>query len=371
MKPYFSQYGLQGQLLSSLFSYLKIDINLFFLLTRALFALLSAIAIAIFVFGIKREFGYFVAYICLFFLSISTWIIYYAKNLYWSTFLLFLPFSFSWFFYPKFQQKNKMFLFYLFSGGLLLFKSLTGYEFLSNVILSGYAPIFYFQLKNREKIKSVLTSFLYYSITGLIMFIVALSLHVGKIKPFFDNNAQAITSIAEKAAIRTYNNPAGLTDQFIEHLSTDNKSLYTLLDKTFNVKKYNNTPMESKMNFIWVMTQFLFSPVLSWGIIRQPLNGILGSWMLVVIISGYILIRWFLSNYYQSSNQIKALFMVTIFAFLACNNWFILAYGHSLNHPHIDSIVFYLPFLPLIYIVFSLSIVNFIQSHFKLKREIK
>ena len=35
-------------------------------------------------------------------------------------------------------------------------------------------------------------------------------------------------------------------------------------------------------------------------------------------------------------------------------SWLVLAYGHMINHAHIDAIVFYLPFLPFVFAVLAL-----------------
>jgi hypothetical protein len=41
---------------------------------------------------------------------------------------------------------------------------------------------------------------------------------------------------------------------------------------------------------------------------------------------------------------------------LGAMSWMILGFGHMIAHPHLDVVVFYLPFLPLVYAVVALRV---------------
>ena len=45
-------------------------------------------------------------------------------------------------------------------------------------------------------------------------------------------------------------------------------------------------------------------------------------------------------------------------------SWMVLGYGHMINHPHLEAIVFYVPFLPLLFAMIALRV----QSRYRRPR---
>src|SRR5207245_2222813 len=92
--------------------------------------------------ALRDEFGPWVALGTAVLLALSDWIVFFGRNLYWAAPLLLLPAAFSWRAYPRLPPAGPRRLRYFgMLGVLVLLKSLCGYEYLSNVILSALPAV--------------------------------------------------------------------------------------------------------------------------------------------------------------------------------------------------------------------------------------
>jgi hypothetical protein len=176
ISQYHSSFGFQGYLYSSIDKLLsffnlssknKLDIMYF------LTSLAMSLTFTVFIMLVKREFGIFSAILLLIGIVYSQWLVVFAKNLYWMTFLLFLPFVYIWYALKKEENsisENLPKQFYGFIFLIIYIKSLAGFEYLSTIFISLAIPFFYFYFKNSWKFKQLLKRLFFLYCSAFIAF---------------------------------------------------------------------------------------------------------------------------------------------------------------------------------------------------------
>ncbi|MCL4367009.1 hypothetical protein M1563_02470 [Patescibacteria group bacterium] len=359
--PYFSQSGIQGYLLAVFAPKKLFLLPLYYFLCRFIFAALLSIILSLYVFVISKEFSKKIAIFVMLLLAFSNWLIYFAKNLYWISFTMFLPYIFAWSCYLYFKKKSRLFLFYLIIGFLITIRSLAGYEYLSNIILSCFTPILYYEIIQKTSIKSLIKKFLLICIVGFFAFSIAFAIQLYQVSTYLGSFPAALSKIGDKASERTFNNTY-VNQGFFEQIIITSPPVYNLLNSLNLVNQYNNTASEQTFFITWSIIRYVFSPTFSLSILPTTVNLALFSMFPISLLTFLILSTWRKSKLMMKNKQLFALYWCTLYSLIASFSWFILAPGHSINHPHMNGIIFYLPFLLVAYIVLSIQLARLLPN---------
>lgn len=303
-RAYLSQYGLQFKIFAFLrppgMPLLQYGQLLYFFL-----AFLFAATLAALVCSVAKEFGNFSAFFLSAGIVSSPWLLLYSGGLAWVIFASFLPFAFSWMWYPF--LKSKFPLFCCIIGFLIFFKALSGYEFLSNILLSAFVPVLYYELKNGARLGFIVWRFLWMCIAGFVGFLLALSLHV----------VQGIAYLGSKREIIEHILGKGIERSFGEIPSVSRIVLDYLLGPAY-LKADTGASFLITMAYLWTAGIFL--------------SGIL---LLIVSVIHY--------REKFSGTQGGAFVCALAFSYVASLSWAVVMPGDMANHPQLHAIILYLP----------------------------
>jgi len=353
-KVYTSQYGIQHPLFAPLYLNSPFSNELTLSLLRGLVAATLALVFTLFVNYLAREFSLPVAIVTLLFLIHSTWLVLYGRNLYWISPSLFLPFVFALIFFPK--LKRLPLVFYSILTFLFFFKSLAGYEFLSNVILAPLSAIVYHLVKANSHKRQFLFHTALVCLAGALGFLLALTLHLNQLHQHFGNYPQAWEKITERASVRTFGELSPLRSHIIKNFSFNHPYIYPYLNHVFAFES-QNSPWPQELDLILIIYHYLISPTINHPFL-SPLPQIkLGNLALFILLSFSIIYYWYRQSFFNDK-KIKSLSVVTTLSLVFSNSWSILGFGHTMLHTHMNSIIFYLPFLPLAYTVIAIELIR-------------
>jgi len=321
---YNRQYGLQYKIYSLFAPNCKENFIIYFYIIKYLTALAFAITMMGFIYAVKREFGQITAIVLYFCLFLSPAIVYYASNLYWVVFTFFLPFTFAWLFYDKLRD-NRIYIFYIVISILIIMKSLCGFEFITNIILSASIPIIYYEVKNKTKFTRIVKKIFFTVSCGIIGFFIALfiTIHQGYI--YYGSFSKAITPIINKALMRT------IGDQVADKLVK-----FSLQNDLITYKKYLDKPVFFNIsNSCFLLFGTIILCFFSCFLLRQ----------------GKIK-----SMHSEEIKKCSALIIATFISYIASFSWFFIAFGHARYHILQCLVLFYLPLILMFYIAIPLLI---------------
>jgi hypothetical protein len=201
-RPYHSQFGLQGIIFSKIYTLFSDKLSFLYKINAFLFAL---VIIAL-VYAYIDIFSFEFALVFLLTMALSPWITSMAKNLYWISFSWFLPALFGAYIYlAKTKIKKITFIILLYLSFVI--KCLSGYEYISTIILLAAAPFLYAQIslsENGSKLGPI-KMFLGICLIGTLGFITALLFHANMIGASLFDGLNAIYQFDVKR--RTYGDP--------------------------------------------------------------------------------------------------------------------------------------------------------------------
>jgi len=321
--PYHSQVGFQGWVYSkiqNLMNFEKISKLQYFTS-----ALLSAIILWMY-FIYKKIYGDMFSLIFISTLVTSPWIVAFARNLYWSPFLWFAPALFASLLYLSTNKIARLTL-YFFIFLAFFAKCLSGYEYITTITLFTcsvfiIAPIF----KNRDSNPDWKTAFIVFLLC-IIGFTSAILVHA---KNKGGTVAEGIFQIyKEDVKRRTYGNSSDFPEAYKASLEASPVTV---------VKTY----------------------IVNWS--TQLTLGIPGSFFKILIL---ISMLGLFCKMQINHRTFKRDFVAFSFMLLSPLSWFILAKGHSHVHTHMNYVLWYLGFVPVLIYVSINSVVVLSFESFK------
>jgi hypothetical protein len=304
--PYVSQYGLQGKI----FSLSKLSLKSLWALNSFAFANILSLLVLLFaeIFSIQFSIYFFLS------LFLSPWITAFGKNLYWIPFSWFLPTIFTslYFLAKEKLQKNIFLLCYFFS---VLFKCLSGYEYISSILLFSASPFiyhFWLNILNRKKWSDYFKQVILIGFIGIMGFSTALTIHASKRGTNIKNGLNNIYN--ENIKVRTYGDPKKYSEPVI--IKSLSASPLTVIRRYFTNFR---TP------FLGTIPGFLFQ--------------------IFFIIVLFVVLREHLK--YKNATPLS-LFLTFLSPPIS---WFVLAKGHSYIHTHINFVLWYLGFAAILLMV--------------------
>jgi hypothetical protein len=371
-QAYFPQFNIEGHLIAPLAPGEPTHLKYYLQFIKIITVSLLAAAMTYLVITVAREFSMVTALALLVGLALSDWMVFMARNLYWVPVLIFLPFVLSFVFYPKFKDFGKLNKFYLILGASFFAKSLAGYEFLPCVILSSFAPVLYYEIKQRGQLnwRELLNPFIKILGTGIAGFTLAIALNLAQASFYFHSIPTAWAAIQNRALERTLGAPGNTV---VGVLITQSRSIepdfYGLVNNIYYLSNLNPDskffPIEGALFKIaaYIFLGLFTIPI----VIRQPLAMILQSVAFSVFLSGIIIWIWRKIGLLKNSPQHLALAVTVIYSFISSASWFILAQPHIIFHLHLDGIIYYIPYALVFYIMIGMvidSLLNKLRSQF-------
>jgi len=365
-KEYTSQYGLQVQMFNQLrnmgFKNVK---NL-----KSLTALLMAVVVLGLTMTIWRDFSARSALVYFIVFSISPWIISFSSNLYWIPFSWFIPLLLTSIFSPKVYENIK---FYYFLIALLfisfLFRFLSGYEYLTTIVLASITPIVYHGLKLKKTYKFILVLCSGIFLVSIISFATSVLIHAKSLDSSLVSGIQLIEKTAKKRLLSTD------TDKlFVEICGADQDCLAK--HEQYR-KSLEANPIEVTAKY-FINKHFLpWVALISFNeqekeLIRSARNEIINKTSLYPVLDLEIsliaklaiyLLGVVLSNVFFISivamclslwrTAPSYLLIPLLISFISPISWFFLAKGHSDSHYQLNYVLWYLYFIPFAAVVLS------------------
>jgi hypothetical protein len=359
---YTSQVGLQGLLLNFIQEIFNFDPLQFISASRIIVSLFFAITIAIILYNSWVEFGSATAVIVLLLVASAYWLVAFSKNLYWVAFTMFLPFAIGWYYYPRVTQMRSRFSIYLIiTAGLILLKSLNGYEYITNVILGASIGPLYYELKTGTRIRLIIKRMALIIAAGITGFGFAYGIHFLQLLIFIQDFREAVSILIERAVTRTiginpyttacdYSNLAILVLKYLNSQSIFRTEIPLVW--MFSVYAMGATLLiphrVKKAASLFIIAIALTIIVISLSVdmfIGKPGLGI--TQLLAISVGICILLFGILSlASYKPPRPDKLIHLAytTTWALISSFSWVVLAKNHMACHLHINPIVFYLPF---------------------------
>ena len=371
--PYASQLGIQAKITGAMQRTSSLSVDRYFVLAKIFSALTLAATLALFVLFVRKQFGTPQSIIVLIFILFSQWVLLFAQSVYWQEFLLFAPFIFTLLSYPKLNANKKIstILFYAVIFVLFSIKCLAGYEYLSTIVISIIVAVLYHELKkygtiNKQLLSSMVKKSLIIFFVCFFSFICALTIHFIQLNSYFHNSQTSKNAIITRINERTIGGESKFYYDALYNFKESAPAVYEQLnhyvhiDDMKQVAQINPQSVKYKVQLLSFIN-YSFLPVLQIPLVSQPLlASIFGSFIilyaLVVLLAIHLIKKTNKSKLNSKNRSIYAASVCSIVSLAAPLSWLILSRGHAIVHPHINGILYYIPTLLFIYIIFAIYI---------------
>lgn len=311
---YDSQTGGQAIFYSFIYEVSPFNLSVTFHILKFINAFLVAACFTLFLGWVYRSFGVLSSIVLFTLMFLSPWLTMFGYSLWWSLWTFYLPFLTMLLllelrYSKRFRISDKAIFIALFAA-VFIKCVFTGFEFISTTLLAMFCPIvYYFHLK-----KLSFGSFFKFSFkAGLVSIFAVLS-----------EMLILITQI-----------------RFLKGSFYD--GVYHILDAYHRRTEFDrNDAFFSDLTYIDVLDKYFKGNIFEWGF--------LDSGVVVHFIYMTLAVVVFATIVYCLGKKIDqrknlSLLLTTLFSILCPLSWFIIFKQHSANHPHLDYIVWYMPFL--------------------------
>lgn len=331
IRPYKSLVGVQGYVISFFY---RLGIRKF-VIFRLITALLLALVLVVICYMIYKKYNGLLAGICFVTFALSPWLTAFARNLYWMSFLWFLPLLLVFVYQQtKTSELVKKRVLLGLIGAVIFIKSLGGYEYLSSIMIIAVTPIVldFFKLKTKAAKLQTVKTFMQISVVMVLGFVLAFTLH---------------------ASMRGEGN-----------IVSGAKDIYEKdIKRRLSVGQFHSNELAVLNKSKQISTIEVLKKYASFD--TQLLTGLIGgnSFMLLVVSSFLFLVVDAMKNY----QKVKLELIVWILTLLAPLSWYILAKPHSYIHTHMNYVLWYFGFIQVTLYVIVKRALLFIKN-FKLER---
>lgn len=358
VRPYVSHFGLQARVIA-FFSGAFDSIQQYYHVVELLLATAMAGVFTALFFFIKRRFNAVTAVTLLVGIMLSPWLVAFARNMYWVSFTMFLPFVFSLIGYEWFKQRRRLGIFYILCGALLCLRFLNGYEYATAITISVFIAVAWHELRaaNQKGILGRLRKSAMYVILGSVAaFVVSFAANIASVNTYYQNWDTSLDKVLSRAGYRA---GGGLTDvqkNVVPGLETTSPGAYEVITRVYDLE-----PLRAGEGSTWKYTvlsiiNYLSLPAVSLPfVLREPIGSIVQSVAVFVTIGAVMIWRM---NRGAMRRSLGWAFLLSIAGSLS---WLVLMPSHALPHAHINAIVFYMPLLLIVYIVMGLGVSRLVE----------
>lgn len=333
-EPYFSQWGLQGKIASA--CYLMSGKKPTFIRTGHLVvAILFGCMLSLFTIYLSREFSWFVAIVFAFLVNLSDWLVFAGRNIYVAYFLHLLPFILSLMLFPLVLKGGRFkFKHFLWAIGAAHFaKALSYFDYSTNIVLSAaIGPLFYGILER----KTWRDIFRWMAITigvgvgvvaiSIVMVAIQTALYTGSWSTCFDHLIkQAVHRSLASEANPVIGAPAGVTAWMIfeQYLTLPMISL-----------PFAENPNRYRIYFSLYASIALLLPLAMCALLDRKV----------------------FPRFENEHRRLMAFAVATAWGLAASLSWPFLMRGHMYHHMHMNGMLFYIPYMLMLYIFFAMII---------------
>lgn len=324
--PYLSAWGLQGKVFSVV--YLLSDQPLAIVVDRSHLAisLLSAIVLTVFVFFAWREWGVSAATALVIGICLSEWMVFAARNLYLVYILHLLPFILSLVLYPLMKTQGRFrFLHYTsVIGFAVLVKSLCFFDYSSNIVIGSAVGPIYFGIKHSDSWRQISRRtliILAVSSAAVIAAIIATGIQAGL---WMHSMQDGFGQLMGAASSRMYSATQ------LARAAPASVSIWQILDTYLTIPAIGLPFYLSDRYRIYLS---FFAALTAW--LPLALTSLLDD-RIIPAVRGH-------------RQVILALSAATLWAMGGSLSWAFLMKGHMWHHPHMNGMIFYIPYMLLLY----------------------
>ncbi len=325
----------------------------YLVLAQFIAALCTAAVLSLFVVWVAERFGKFSAVTVLVLLSMSVWIVAYARNLYWATPLLFAPFIFTLYYYAKPEKRQA---YCIFIGGLFVLfflRFLNGFEFAPTIILASVAAIAFLMYERTTSLKQLAKEAAVIGAVGAAAFAGALAVNFYQVYHYVGNIADTKAAILERALIRTTEGEQ-YESYVYSGLDYTLAPIYDGISNYIDLDESSKRPSVLLTNGLWLLNYALLSVVNLPIQLKEPLYTLISSFAALGTLA-FLAIRNLIRRAAKAQVQsYRALERAMYIGLIASLSWLVLGRSHSFVHAHLNGIMYYLPFMLLAYIAFGL-----------------
>ena len=306
-------------------------------LFRASVSLFSAAVVALLLAWIEIELGFLAFLLTFLYAYASPWLILFGGHIYWQMWSFFLPFvTLLWL--SEYSNRNRpasLKLYALVAFVAVFLKTLvTGFEFITSVLVSVTIPGVYYSIKNQCSLKDFLRMFLHVSFGGLLATVSGLLVLFLQITNELGNFASSYKSIDYALNRRAIGDPAKFSGVFADALKANQWDV---------IRKYVLGP---SLAFDGRFTGGIYS-----GGVR------FSSIILLVLFFSLLLILLIVkSRASEDKRKSLAILITTWYSSLAALSWFVIFKAHASIHINLDYFVWQAPFLLLGFALIGWSI---------------
>lgn len=294
---YTSQYGLQGHVFGVLYRVLHTTSRQ---VLEAFNSILNGFLFALLVAWAKQHYGRHEAIVLAISVAASTWLIAVSRNLYWVSWTWFLPMLVNGALLLRNTSTQQRWpLVYLATGVTIWIKSLCGYEYITTIVVMACIPLLMYCIERSEPLVLLLRRLALAGMTSVFGFGVALLMHASARAP---NLLDGLRLIQSDAIRRT----SGLSGDPSVALSRKDILVRYVFEWDKPATAFLNIPMWVILLFAALSAAALF--------LRRKID-----------------------------RKGCALATAYLFSLLGPLSWFVLAKQHSINHTHLNYMLWYMP----------------------------
>ncbi len=346
VRPYESQYGLQSRISTILAP--SASANYFRAMELILATMLAAVLMG-FVHKIREQFDTRVAGAVFVLVLLSPWLAAYARNIYWVTYLMFLPFLFSYITYEWFKKKNKLIYFFIALFLLFYIKLLNGYEYISTLMISALVPIVFYELQdNSTRFKVLLRPTISIFIVGVTALGLAIFTNISSLAGYYQSWTKATNLVVSRAEDRASQIEL-MQPYVIGGFEVTLPEAYRFIDVQYDLDRYKDGEASPVKYAAISLLNYSLLPAISLPVVlKQPIQTLVESIFCIGVLS-YLAIHAVSKKgrYRRYGRSLKFSYWLSLGGALS---WLVLMPAHAYPHAHINAIIFYIPFLLVCYI---------------------
>ena len=296
---------------------------------RLIISFISASILCVYLLWTLELFGFFATLMGLLLIVSSPWLTAAGGHLYWMFGTVYLPFLIPLVLLQKKHKGKKLpshTLLISASTAMLIKCLITGYEFISTTLIMITVPVFFYALWEKWRFFTFVKHFFIVSFSGIIGIIISvfiLSLQIAQVE---GSMSRGLLYLQQRFIFRTYpteKNSSGNIPQYI--------------------KNGNDIPISKLIN------EYMADTAVSILIKDKYYSFSFKLFLIIFTVSSTII-------FIVSKNmRLIALTITTWVSILAPLSWFVIFKSHSIVHPFLDYLVWYMPTLLLMFVnIFSI-----------------
>ena len=278
-------------------------------------AVLSALCFTLLLGWVFRNFGLITGIITLLFIMMSSWLTFFGNSLWWGLWASYIPFI-TMLLVMEYNHRTKK----LSSGRILFYLFLSvfakcvfnGYEFISTALVATMCPIIFYSFFEKQKLRSFISYFIKASLTAIIAVLAQMLILITQIRIVTGSFAAGIDYI-----ITSYTRRSFSADDDLAHYP-----------------------------YSFIFKKYLKGDVFQWDFLSRDSHTFYFAYLILLIAVLGVVVFYLSKNLDQFRKRFnQSLLLTTIVSSIAPISWLIVFKQHSVNHFHLDYIVWYMPFL--------------------------